>query len=149
MSFTFPQSSAAAVVLPITVVLDGPNGGYQQVESEYSEFLRNKITPEEYQITVEHLNDLMREVELPVWPLFLMLLPIVGCLFVWYLARAKSSERTRAVVEYLEYMNDHIFYPRNIAWRLVEFSTYKWVEISLTEMIDMHAKARKKEAQYV
>lgn len=44
MSFTFPQSSEKAVILPITVVLDGPNGGYQQVETEYSEFLRNKVS---------------------------------------------------------------------------------------------------------
>lgn len=41
------------------------------------------------------------------------------------------------MVEFLEYMNDNIYYPRNIAWKLVEFSDYKWVEISLTEVLHL------------
>lgn len=39
----YPLSTPDVVILPINIALDGPNGGFQQVDTTYNEFLRQKV----------------------------------------------------------------------------------------------------------
>eukprot|EP00026_Physarum_polycephalum_P020632 Phypoly_transcript_23342.p1 GENE.Phypoly_transcript_23342~~Phypoly_transcript_23342.p1 ORF type:complete len:140 (+),score=10.09 Phypoly_transcript_23342:120-539(+) len=130
----YPPSTPDAVILPITQVLEGPHGGVHQVDTKYNEYLRHKISPEEFRVTVEYLNELLREMTYSFWPFFFMIVPVLGCLFACWLIRYRINERRRVLAEYLEYMNDHVYCQRGILWRAVEFSQFSWVEINLVEL---------------